>query len=89
MHQLAYIRWYSPVKTYKIRYELSLKDGNEPRPETCNVELWNKTFSEEGSDAFIPIHQILGRFISGTYFKKGKKEQDLLAVIPLNNKYTY
>ena len=34
-HNLAYVRWYKPAETSKVRYYFSIDDDEE----TCNVEL--------------------------------------------------
>ena len=39
-YNLAYVQWYKPAETSKVRYYFSIDDDEE----TCNVELWKTNF---------------------------------------------
>lgn len=79
-HVLAFVRWYKSVDNPNTRFHCQVDN-------ICNVELWNRDFYNLGRDCIIPIHNILGRFISGTV-KVGKKNpREYMSVIPLNRKF--
>ncbi|CAG8724606.1 1471_t:CDS:2, partial [Ambispora leptoticha] len=79
-HVLVFVHWFKPVDNHKIRYHCQVDD-------ICNIELWNRNFYNISRDCIIPIHNILGRFISGTV-KVGKKNLiEYMSVIPVNRKF--
>ena len=79
-HVLAFVRWFKPVDNHKIRYYCQVDD-------IYNIKLWNQNFYNISRDCIIPVHNILGRFISGT-IKVGKKTLiEYMSVIPVNRKF--
>ena len=62
-HYLAFVRWYKPAENHRIRFYCRI-DNND---KSSNIELWNAEFYEMGRDCIIPIHNILGRFVSGKF----------------------
>jgi hypothetical protein len=62
-HNLAFIQWYKPAETYKVRYYFSIDDDEK----TCNVELWKNEFFPDGRDSIIPVQHILCRFVPVKY----------------------
>ncbi|CAG8552530.1 6393_t:CDS:2, partial [Scutellospora calospora] len=54
----------------KLRYQLSISKNND---KLCNVELWNNDFYNLDHDCIIPVHNILGRFVAGTFMVGSKK----------------
>ena len=54
-HNLAYVQWYKPAETSKVRYYFSIDDDEK----TCNVELWKNEFYSYGRDSIIPVQQNL------------------------------
>lgn len=60
-HNLAYVRWYKPAETAKVRFHFSIED------KTCNVELWKNEFHRESRDCIILVYNILYRFVPVKY----------------------
>ena len=81
-HNLAYIRWYKPVETSKIRYYFGIDDEEK----TCNVELWKNAFFPEGHDCIIPVQNILGRSVK---YKISTRQNaiEYLVINPVNRKF--
>lgn len=83
-HNLAYIKWYKPADTSKVRYYFSIDDEEK----TCNVELWKNEFFPDGRDSIIPVHNILCRFIPVKYrISTRTNAVEYLAVNPINRKF--
>src|SRR2546430_14200300 len=60
LHNLAYVRWYKPAETSKVRYYFSIDDDEK----TCNVKLWkNEFYSSYGHNSIISVQNILCRFV--------------------------
>ena len=81
---MAYVRWYKPAETSKVRYYFSIDDDEK----TCNVELWKNEFYSYGRDSIILVQNILCRFVSVKY--KISNHQDAieyLAINPINRKF--
>ena len=83
-HSLAYVRWYKKIKNENLRCHLSIGKKDD---KLCNVELWHNDFYDIDRDCIIPVHNILGRFVAGTFTVGSRKHQDYMSVIPLNRKY--
>ena len=84
-YNLAYIRWYKPAETSKVRYYFSIDDEEE----TCNVELWKNEFSSSHSrDNIIPVQNILCRFVPVKCKISNRQNAiEYLAVNPINRKF--
>jgi len=83
-HNLAYVRWYRPADSTRIRYHFQINDDDE----TCNVELWQHEFYGESRDCIIPVHNILCRFIPTKYRISARNNAiDYLAVNSINRKF--
>jgi hypothetical protein len=83
-HYLAFVRWYRPAENHKIRFHCKIdKDDNK----TCNIELWKPEFYEMGRDCIIPIHNILCRFVSGSFEVGQKNPKKYMSIIPINRKF--
>src|SRR3989440_8933386 len=72
-HNLAYVRWYKPAETSKVRYYFSIDDDEE----TCNVELWKNEYmrSEEHTSELQSRSDLVCRLLLE---KKKKKSRRLL-----------
>jgi hypothetical protein len=82
-HSLAYIRWYKPAETAKIRFYFSNDDD-----ENCNVELWKPDFYHESRDCIIPVHNILCRFVPVKYkISRRNNAIEYLAINQINRKF--
>src|SRR5436309_112060 len=82
-HLLAFVKWYNKADDRRSRFHCQIGNDDE---KICNIELWKRDFYELSRDCIIPIHSILGRFITGT-MKIGKKNpKEYLSVIPINKK---
>jgi hypothetical protein len=83
-HNLAYVRWYKPAETSKVRYYFSIDDDEE----TCNVELWKNEFYSYGRDSIIPVQNILCRFVPVKCKISNRQNAiEYLAVNPINRKF--
>ncbi|PKY50989.1 hypothetical protein RhiirA4_467785, partial [Rhizophagus irregularis] len=82
-HYLAFVRWYKPAKNRKTRFYFKINDDAN----SCNIELWSDKFYEMGRDCIIPIHNILCRFVSGTFEVGQRNLKKYMAVIPINRKF--
>ena len=83
-HNLAYIRWYMPVETSKVRYYFSINDEEK----TCNVELWKNEFSPDGRDSIILVQNILCRFVPVKYkISTRQNAVEYLAINLINRKF--
>jgi len=83
-HNLAFIRWYKPAETYKVRYYFSIDDDEK----TCNVELWKNEFFPDGRDSIIPVQHILCRFVPAKYkISTRPNAVEYIAINPINRKF--
>ena len=82
-HSLAFIRWFDKADDHRARFHCQIDKGNT---NICNIELWKKDFYELGRDCIIPVHNILGRFVTGTMTIGKKNPKEYLSVIPINRK---
>jgi hypothetical protein len=84
VHNLAYIRWYKPAETSRVRYYFSIDDDDK----TCNVELWKNEFLPDGRDSIIPVQNILCRFVPVKYKISNRPNAvEYLAINPINRKF--
>ena len=83
-HYLAFVRWYKAAENHKTRFHCRI-DNNDDR--TCNIELWKPEFYEVGRDCIIPIHNILCRFVSGSFEVGKRKPKKYMSIIPINRKF--
>jgi len=86
-HSLAFVLWYTPASNKELRYELSPKVNGRKNFDLCNVELWDIKWSATGSDGFIPVQQILTRFIPSNFLRGRQQLNRMLAVIPINKRF--
>jgi hypothetical protein len=82
-HYLAFVRWYKPAENRRTRFYFKIDDDAN----SCNIELWSDKFYEMGRDCIIPIHNILCRFVSGTFKVGQRNPKKYMAVIPINRKF--
>ena len=82
-HYLAFVRWYEPAENYKTRFHCKIGDDDK----SCNIELWKSEFYEVGRDCIIPIHNILCRFVSGSFEIGQKKPRKYISIIPISRKF--
>jgi hypothetical protein len=85
IHRLAFVKWFSRTQR-RIRFNCQI---NSDDIESCNIELWQSTFSKTERDSIIPVHHIYSRFIP-TEFSVGKKRNNVIqymAVIPINRHF--
>ena len=81
---MAYVRWYKPAETSKVRYYFSI-DNDE---ETCNVKLWKNEFYSYGRDSIIPVQNILCRFVPVKCKISNRQDAiEYLAINPINRKF--
>jgi hypothetical protein len=81
-HRLAFVRWFTPVPTHKVRFHFQVNDDVQ----SCNVEIWSTNFYDISRDCIIPVHNILGRFIPCSY-KIGRRQDEYMAAIPIGRKF--
>ncbi|GBC30749.2 hypothetical protein GLOIN_2v1786147 [Rhizophagus irregularis DAOM 181602=DAOM 197198] len=72
-----------PAENRKTRFYFKIDDDAN----SCNIELWSDKFYEMGRDCIIPIHNILCRFVSGTFEVGQRNPKKYMAVIPINRKF--
>ena len=79
-HNLAYVRWYKPTETSKVRYYFSIDD---------DVELWkNEFYYSYGRDSIIPVQNILCRFVPVKCKISNRQNAiEYLAINPINRKF--
>jgi len=82
-HYLAFVRWYKPAENHKTRFYCKINNDDK----SCNIELWKFEFYEMGRDCIIPIHNILCRFVSGSFEVGKKNPRKYMSVIPINRKF--
>jgi hypothetical protein len=80
---LAFIKWYEAAEDRRSRFHCQIDNDNA---NICNIELWKTGFYDLGRDCIIPIHNILGRFVSAKMSIGRKNPKKYLSVIPINRK---
>ena len=87
-HNIAFVHWYKPASNSSTRFFFGMNEDDEQR--LCNIELWDKEFFPISRDCLILIHQILNRFVAGSYKLAHKKSsKEYIAVIPINRKISH
>jgi len=82
-HRLAFVRWFKPVPSSKIRFYTSI-DKTE---QSSNIELWQNEFYDIEWDCLIPVHYLYSRFVSSNFVIGKKKPITYNAVIPINRQF--
>ena len=82
-YYLAFVRWYKLAEHYNTRFHCKIDDDDK----SCNIELWKSEFYEVGRDCIIPIHNILCRFISGSFEIGKKNPKKYITIISINRKF--
>jgi len=80
---LAFVKWYKQAENRKIRFYFKVDDDVD----SCNIELWSDKFFEMKRDCIIPIHNILCRFVSGSFKVGQRNPKTYMSIIPINRKF--
>ena len=59
-------------------------DGND---KLYNMKLWKKEFYNFSRDCIIPVHNIFGQFVEGSFLIDQKQPHKYMSVISLNRKF--
>ncbi|RIB24971.1 hypothetical protein C2G38_2068718 [Gigaspora rosea] len=75
-HSLAYVHWYKKIqnKNLECHFSIGKKDDKFCKGTQARAEVYL-------------VHNILKRFVAGTFTVGSRKHQDYMLVIPLNRKY--
>ena len=80
-HLLAYVRWFKPASSSRIRFKHKFMENDEK----SNTEIWKADYSGEEVDSIIAVHRIYSRAIKINY--QVMKKNNYVSIIPLNRRF--